>query len=236
VLVEEDVGLGRTGIGDLSGLLALARHVDALPGLRLRGFNFYPGHVKRMDDDGLAQLDALGAQLLQTVEAWRQTGLPLEIVSGGSTPALFHSHRLGSLNEIRPGTYIFNDRNTIECGSCTLDDCAAHMLVTVVSTNRSGGFIVDGGSKTFSSDRLVTGNHTTFGLVREAPEALFLKMNEEHGYIDLPSRSAHFKVGDRLRILPNHICVAVNLHEQVYGVRGETVECVWPVEARGKLQ
>ncbi len=236
VLVEEDVGLGRTGVGDLSSLLSLAKHVDSLPGLRLAGFNFYPGHVKRMDDSGLAQLDALGQLVEDTVVAWKQAGLPLEIVSGGSTPALFHSHRLKALNEIRPGTYIFNDRNTIECGSCTLDDCAAHVLTTVVSTNRTGGLIVDGGSKTFSSDRLVTGGHATFGLVREAPEALFLKMNEEHGYIDLPEEHPGFRVGDRLRILPNHICVAVNLHERVYGVRGDTVEEIWPVEGRGKLQ
>lgn len=236
VLVEEDVGLGRTGIGDITTLVTLARQVGALPGLRLLGFNFYPGHVKRMDEEGLAQLDLLSARLDQTVEAWTRAGLPLEIISGGSTPTLFHSHRLRALTEIRPGTYVFNDRNTIECGSCTLGDCAARIAVTVVSTNRAEGLIVDGGSKTFSSDRLVTGGQTTFGLVREAPEAQFTKMNEEHGYIDLPGANDRFRVGDRLHIVPNHICVAVNLHERVYGYRGDTVERVWEVAGRGKLQ
>lgn len=236
VLVEEDVGLGRTGIHDISALLALAKQVDTMPGLRLAGFNFYPGHVKQMDESGLDLLDALGAKLEETADKWKRAGLPLEIVSGGSTPTLFHSHRLKFLTEIRPGTYVFNDRNTIECGACTLEDCAAHIAVTVVSTSRAGGLIVDGGSKTFSSDRLVTGGYTTFGLLREAPEALFTKMNEEHGYIDLPDAHERFRVGDRLRILPNHICVAVNLHERVYGIRGEAVERIWDVEARGKLQ
>ena len=61
-------------------------------------------------------------------------------------------------------------------------------------------------------------------------------MNEEHGYIDLEGAHERFRVGDRLRILPNHICVAVNLHERIYGVRGEQVERIWDVEARGKLQ
>jgi D-serine deaminase-like pyridoxal phosphate-dependent protein len=61
-------------------------------------------------------------------------------------------------------------------------------------------------------------------------------MNEEHGFIDLAHAEAAFRVGDRVRIIPNHICVAVNLHEKVYGVRGDTVEEVWPVDARGKLQ
>jgi D-serine deaminase-like pyridoxal phosphate-dependent protein len=236
VLVEADVGLGRVGVPDAARLVALAKQVDEMPGLVLKGFNFYPGHVKALDAEGLAKFRALNGVLAETIELWRQAGLALEIVSGGSTPTLFHSHELKGLNEIRPGTYVFNDRNTIECGAVGVADCAAHIHVTVVSTNRAAGLIVDGGSKTFSSDRLVTGGEVTFGLVREAPEARFTKMNEEHGYLDLEGAHERFRVGDRLRILPNHICVAVNLHERIYGVRGERVERVWEVEARGKLQ
>ncbi|MDZ7638682.1 MAG: alanine racemase [Bryobacterales bacterium] len=236
VLVEEDVGLGRVGVPSAANLVDLASAIARLPGLCVKGFNFYPGHVKALDAEGLAKFRALGPMLDETISLWRAAGLPLDVVSGGSTPTLFHSHELPGLNEIRPGTYVFNDRNTIECGAVTVEDCAAHVAVTVVSTNRAEGLIVDGGSKTFSSDRLVTGGEVTFGMVREAPEARFLKMNEEHGYIDLPGARDRFQIGDRLHILPNHICVAVNLHERVYGVRGERVEMVWEVEARGKLQ
>jgi D-serine deaminase-like pyridoxal phosphate-dependent protein len=96
--------------------------------------------------------------------------------------------------------------------------------------------IIDGGSKTFSSDRLANTAEVTFGRLVEAPGARFHKMNEEHGFIDLSHAEAKFSVGDRVRVIPNHICVAVNLHEKVYGVRGDTVEEVWPVDARGKLQ
>jgi D-serine deaminase-like pyridoxal phosphate-dependent protein len=106
----------------------------------------------------------------------------------------------------------------------------------VVSTNRAEGLIVDGGSKTFSSDSIVMDGKPTFGLVREVPDASFVKMNEEHGYLNLPDARKRFRVGDRLHILPNHICVAVNLHERVYGIRGDQVESVWEVEGRGKLQ
>jgi D-serine deaminase-like pyridoxal phosphate-dependent protein len=95
--------------------------------------------------------------------------------------------------------------------------------------------IIDGGSKTFSSDRLNSAE-VTFGQVVEAPGARFHKMNEEHGFIDLAHAEAEFSVGDRVHVIPNHICVAVNLHEKVYGVRGDVVEEVWPVDARGKLQ
>ena len=123
-----------------------------------------------------------------------------EIVSGGSTPLLFRSHDIEGLSEIRPGTYLFNDMNTVGSGGCALEDCAASMLVTVVShtVSYSNGdrMIVDGGSKTFSSDRDSTGG-ATFGRLVDAPEAAFHKMNEEHGFIDLRGASRPFEIGQR---------------------------------------
>jgi D-serine deaminase-like pyridoxal phosphate-dependent protein len=163
-------------------------------------------------------------------------GHSVKIISGGSTPALYHSHRVARLNEIRPGTYIFNDRNTWLSGACGLEDCAASILTTVVSTSVKNQIIIDGGSKTFSSDRPSTGSEATFGYFVEAPDAVFTKMNEEHGYIDISRVKDQFAVGDRLRVIPNHICVAMNLHERVYGIRRDDVECVWEVAGRGKLQ
>jgi D-serine deaminase-like pyridoxal phosphate-dependent protein len=157
-------------------------------------------------------------------------------VSGGSTPTLYHSHRIEGLTEIRPGTYIYNDVNTVLSGGCALEDCAATILAAVVSTARAGHMIIDGGSKTFSSDRPVKSGEVTFGHVVEAPGARFHKMNEEHGFVDLSGAERGFSVGDRVRVIPNHICVAVNLHEQAYGVRGDSVEEIWKVDARGKLQ
>ena len=129
-----------------------------------------------------------------------------------------------------------SDLNTMRSGGCTLGDCAATILATVVSTARPGQMIIDGGSKTFSSDRLANSAEVTFGQVVEAPGARFHKMNEEHGFIDVAHAGVEFSVGDRVHVIPNHICVAVNLHEKVYGVRGDAVEEVWPVDGRGKLQ
>ena len=120
--------------------------------------------------------------------------------------------------------------------NCTLDDCAASIVTTVVSTAKKGQIIIDGGSKTFSSDRSATGTEVSFGLLPEAPEAVFTKMNEEHGYVDVRRVKRDFTIGDRVRVIPNHVCVAVNLHERIYGFRGDKVEQTWKVEARGKLQ
>ncbi|MCP5110433.1 MAG: D-TA family PLP-dependent enzyme, partial [bacterium] len=236
ILAEMDVGLGRVGVQPGDELLELARGLDRLPGLRLEGLAFYPGHIKGMGTDGERALGELGELVSRTVEEFDRAGLCRDIVSGGSTPTLFHSHEVRGLNEIRPGTYIFNDRNTVACGAANIADCAASILVTVVSTARKDGMMIDGGSKTFFSDKLVTGADDLFGQLMNAPGARFFRMNEEHGYVDLSESEAQFRIGDRVRVIPNHICVAVNLHEWVYGIRGETVEQVWKVDARGKLQ
>jgi D-serine deaminase-like pyridoxal phosphate-dependent protein len=235
VLAETDVGLGRVGVSPGEALVALAQCIEKLPNLRLEGVTFYPGQIKDLEETGRAALAQVGALLREILADFRRAGIEVKIVSGGSTPTLFHSHELSGLTEIRPGTYVYNDLNTVISGGCTLEDCAASVLATVVSTARHGQMIVDGGSKTFSSDR--PGNsEVTFGRVTEAPDARFHKMNEEHGYIDITHAGREFAIGDRVHIIPNHVCVAVNLHERMYGIRGDQVEEVWTVDGRGKLQ
>ena len=236
VLAETDVGLGRVGVDPGAALLDLAKGIQRLPQLTFEGVAFYPGHIRAMDEHGKRALSDLAGVVQRISDDFRAAGIPLRIVSGGSTPSLYYSHLVPGMNEIRPGTYVYNDLNTLVCGACGLEDCAASILVTVVSTARPGQMIVDGGSKTFSSDRLIGATEVTFGRVVEAPGCAFVKMNEEHGYIDVHQAEERFSVGDRVHIIPNHICAAVNLHECVYGVRGEQVEQVWRVEGRGKLQ
>lgn len=235
VLAEMDVGLRRVGVPPGEPLVELVRELLKLDGLRWRGIAFYPGHIKTLDEAGRAQLGSLREALWSTVSLLAARGLKPEIVSGGSTPLLWESHTLPELNEIRPGTYVFNDRNTVLSGACTPDDCAATVLVTVVSTGPDR-IIVDGGSKTFSSDRPASSAEVTFGEVVGHPRLRFHRMNEEHGFIGRNGDAAAIRVGDRLRIVPNHICVVMNLHERVYGVRGGEVAAEWRVAARGKLQ
>jgi len=237
VLAETDVGLGRVGVSPGAELLDLARGIKRLASLSFEGIAFYPGHIKDNGAAGREALAALGGLIQYILADFQRAGIQARIVSGGSTPSLYHSHELPGLNEIRPGTYVYNDWNTAASGACTQDECAATLLVTVVSTARPGQIIVDGGSKTFSSDRLTgSGAESTFGHVVEAPEALFHKMNEEHGYVDVSECGRKFEIGERLRIIPNHICVAVNLHERVFGICNGEVEEVWEVAGRGKLQ
>jgi D-serine deaminase-like pyridoxal phosphate-dependent protein len=235
VLAEVDVGLGRIGVRPGDELLALARSIGQMPRLTFDGITFYPGHIKHPGEEAQQQaLRDLGAVVQSMLEDFRRAGIETRVVSGGSTPTLFRSHEIAGLNEVRPGTYVYNDVNTVESGVCAWEDCAVSIVTTVISTARKGHMIVDGGSKTFSSDRI--GSPPTFGRIVEAPECVLHNLNEEHGFVDTRAASREFSVGDRVRVIPIHVCVAVNLHEQVYGVRGEKVETIWKVEGRGKLQ
>jgi D-serine deaminase-like pyridoxal phosphate-dependent protein len=235
VLVEVDAGYGRVGVppGEVRELAAAIR---GLPGIDFHGIAFFPGHILEMGEPALRALCDLRGVITAVLSDLKRAGIPVRIVSGGSSPTLFHSHLVPEMNEIRPGTYIFNDRNTLDCAACGLEDCAASVLTTVVSASRAGRIIVDGGSKTFSSDGPVGRAEVSFGHVVEAPEAVFFRMNEEHGYIDVAAAERSFEVGERLRIIPNHICPAVNLHAQLYGIHGRRVEQVWAVEGRGRIQ
>jgi len=234
VLVEVDAGVHRTGVEPGPAAIELAQAVDKMAGVQLRGFNFYPGHIWLPDGD--APLKQLSTTISSLRSDFEQAGLPCEIVSGGSTPTLFRSHEVEGMTEIRPGTCIYFDRMQVEAGVCTFDDCAASVLTTVVSTPTPNRIILDGGSKTFSSDPVRHTGDPTWGRLVEAPEARFYKMNEEHGYVDVSNVERRFEIGDKIRVIPNHVCVCVNLHEQMHVVRGDEVQHVWPVRGRGKLQ
>jgi len=169
-------------------------------------------------------------------EAFQRMNILIPEVSGGSTPTAYFSTEFRGLTEIRPGMYLFNDRNMVGAEVAALEECALTVLVTVVSTAVRGKAIVDGGSKTFSADRFLAGDGTGHGIVVEDPGACFEAMSEEHGHLNLRAAERTYNPGDRLRIIPNHVCTAINMHERVFGVRGNQVEEVWEVAARGKLQ
>jgi D-serine deaminase-like pyridoxal phosphate-dependent protein len=231
ILVEVDVGLGRMGV-TMEQAPLLVEEIIKLPHIEWQGVAFYPGHVKDPNDE--SAISSLQTTILEIVDRFVALHIPPRIVSGGSTPLLWHSHRFEGMTEIRPGTYIFNDLNTLSAGACGREDCAATVMTTVVSV-QGGRMMIDGGSKTFSSDKLSSGG-PGFGQIVEAPGALFHKMNEEHGYVDISKAERGFSVGDRVRVLPNHICTAVNLQERIFGVRGDEVVETWTVAGRGKLQ
>jgi D-serine deaminase-like pyridoxal phosphate-dependent protein len=236
ILVELDVGFGRCGVGDEKNALRLAQIVSSLPGLDFRGLMFFPGHFGVEPEERSVLRKQVNEFLDRCLETFDGAGLPIAVVSGGSTPSRYESDRFHGVNEVRPGTYIFNDRNTVGVSAASLEDCALSVVVTVVSTSVSGHAAIDGGSKTFSSDRYQAEDGRGFGLIKDDPAAEIERLSEEHGHLNLARSDRRYRVGDRLTIIPNHVCSTVNLHDQIYGVRGDRVETTWQVAGRGKVR
>jgi len=224
VVVECDTGRGRAGVETPAEAVALARDIASRPDLRFEGLLLYA------PEDRLAQTQAF----LDTVRAGLvDHGLSARIVSTGGTPNLKTLGAIRGATEHRAGTVVFNDRMMMACGVATLEDCALHVVATVVSRAGEARGIVDSGSKTLTSD--TGGGLGGFGLIREYPQARIAKFAEEHGFLDLSACAARPVVGEVVRIVPNHVCVVVNMVDRLVAVRNDEIVGEIPVAARGKL-
>jgi D-serine deaminase-like pyridoxal phosphate-dependent protein len=122
----------------------------------------------------------------------------------------------------------------VDAESADFADCALTVLVTVVSRSASQRAIIDAGSKTLSADRLLSGDQRGYGYLLGHPELRVQELSEEHGHLSIPGDSP-IRIGDRLRVVPNHVCPCINLHDRVYVTEGEHVVDEWRVAARGKV-
>lgn len=235
VYVELDLGMHRVGVPTLDEALVLAKAVRDRPPLEFEGIAFYPGHVRERVGEQTAKLESLGASLRSAIETFDREGLRPRVVSGGSTPTLWNTHEITGVTEFRPGTYVYNDRTTAEIGACSWDDCAFTVLATVVSTAVPNQAVIDAGTKALGREpmRGVDGSEG-FGCVQDHRGVVVKAMSEEHGMLDLSKTSWRPQVGERVRIIPNHVCIVVHLNDVIAGVRGDVVETSWPVAARGR--
>jgi D-serine deaminase-like pyridoxal phosphate-dependent protein len=234
VLLKVDVGLGRVGVPP-EHALPLARQIVRLRGLRLRGVFTHAGHayLAPTPKEGARVARSEGEILASVAARLRRAGLPIEEVSVGSTPTAAVAMRARGVTECRPGNYVFHDASQVDLGTCGIGDCALTVLATVVSVPARGRAVVDAGSKTLSSDPLRP-RPGGFGWL-PGHRSRIASLSEEHGVIAV-ARGESFRVGERLRILPNHACVVVNLHDRLLGTSGGRVEAVLPVGARGRVR
>lgn len=232
VYVELDIGMHRVGVAGAEELLKVVRFVADRDSLVYAGIAFYPGHI-RGGATTAEQIAVLERDLSETLRILDRAALTPAVVSGGSTPTVWQSHRIHGLTEIRPGTYVYNDRITALGGACEWNDCALSVLATVVSTAVPGQAVVDAGSKSLGREPSGAAEEG-FGALLDRPEVTVARLSEEHGVLDLRATGWRPRVGERVRIVPNHVCIAVHLHETIYGIRGDAVETAWPVAARGR--
>ena len=234
VYIELDLGMHRVGVSTAAEAVALARRASDAPNLEYAGIAFYPGHVRQDVGGQDAAVRAVASQLSAAVEELAAEGLEPDVVSGGSTPTLWRSHEMGPITEIRPGTYVYNDRTTATIGACALEDCALTVLATVVSTAVPRQAVIDAGVKSLGREPIRGAAGEGFGALLEHPEVLVRNMSEEHGILDLSATSWTPRVGDRVRVVPNHVCVVVHLFDEIIGLRGDRIAERWLVAARGR--
>lgn len=222
VLVEIDTGALRCGVASLKALVALARTIDAAPGLSFEGVMTYPPHGKTAE---------VNAALGDAVAALTASGLPPRRVSNGGSPDYYRAAEVANATEHRPGTYIYSDRTQVALGHGTLADCALTVLATVVSHPVPGRIVLDTGSKALAADTAPVPGH---GHLVEYPDAVVTGLSEEHAVVDVSACRTVPEIGERVRVIPNHVCVVSNLFDTVHLVSGDKVEIV-PVAARGRL-
>lgn len=216
VMVELESDQKRAG-ASVERAITLAQKIEADEHLFFAGLLIYPSmpSMRPLLQEVLARLDG--------------HGIGVDVVSGGGIGAAMHMAEVPEISEIRVGTYVFNDWRTVADGNAGFADCAMMVRCTVVSKPDEGRVIIDGGSKTFSSETL----NDQYGYIVEYPDARLYRLNEEHGYVDVSACDARPNVGDIVHVIPVHACVVTNLHNMVFGHREGVVEKEWPVAARG---
>jgi D-serine deaminase-like pyridoxal phosphate-dependent protein len=222
LLIEFDSGANRQGVQAPEQALDLARSARKHPNIDFNGLMTYPTTSKTAEF------------LDKALPLFRNAGIGIRTISGGGTQPAYVTHKLASIvTEMRAGTYIYNDRMTIEAGTAVQEECALTILATVVSRPAGDRAVIDAGSKTLSSDLLPTNPEGGYGRLPDYPDAILARLSEEHGVLDLSRSARKPEVAERVRVIPNHVCVVTNLHDRIHlHKHDEIVACV-PVYLRG---
>jgi D-serine deaminase-like pyridoxal phosphate-dependent protein len=235
VLVEVDTGLHRLGRAPGQATADLVALVARVPGVRVVGLLTHAGHAYRARSDAelrlLSEREAL--DLVETAALCQRAGIALPEISVGSTPTARSGAFVAGVTEIRPGTYALNDATMMRLGVATEATAAARVLVTVVARPTEERFVVDAGSKCFTNDN--KGAAPDWLVVAGRPQFHLDFLSEEHG-VGHRSGDDDVRIGDRLQVIPSHVCATVNMFDFAYGLRGGQVERELHIAGRGKVR
>jgi D-serine deaminase-like pyridoxal phosphate-dependent protein len=224
VLVECDTGAGRNGVQMPEAAAILAKYLADMKGTAYAGLMTYPKMGAREQARKFFE---------ETVARVSSIGLVTRVVSSGGSPEMWSGEGLELVTEYRAGTYIYYDRMQEGFGACSFDDCALTVLATVVSRPTPQRAIIDAGSKALTSD---IGGLQGYGVVRELDMAPVYSLNEEHGYLDVSNSQSQPRVGELVRVIPNHVCPVSNLFDRVVFIDRDQVLGAIKVDARGLVQ
>lgn len=222
VLVECDTGAARCGVQSPNEAVGLAIAINQSPGLEFEGFLTYPAVGGQQD-----VVDFMSS----AKSAVESRGIACPTISSGGSPDMWQADTDGIITEYRIGTYVYNDRSLVARGTCELNDCSGTVLATVVSTPTNGRAVIDAGSKALTSDLLGLDGH---GYVIDHPDVSIVGLSEEHGVLSVGDGS-NLSVGDRLRIIPNHVCVVANMFDQAWLEQENGKVIPLNTDARGRV-
>lgn len=224
VLVEVDIGMKRCGVEPGEPALALARHIQASPGLRFMGLQGYDGHLQLLPDPEDRRRQCLESleKLVGTRRLIERAGIHVEVVTGAGTGTWEFVSSFEGVTEIQPGSFVLMD-----CAYHTVRPefgCALSIWSTVIS-RRPGWYVLDAGSKAISRD---------FGtpIIKDRSADKVLKLSEEHTKVEL--HDGELQIGAHVEVIPAHCCATMNLHRNCVAVRRGRVEAFWPIEASGR--
>lgn len=239
VLMEIEVGENRSGIITDEQLRKLANYIKSKKKVVLKGVFSHEGHCYKAKDaeDCINRAIFSQTRTLRAADIIRDLGIEIDTISIGATPSLLHAGIIAGITEIRPGTYIFMD---VGQGSAIQDfsRCAAVVLTTVISKPTAERVVLDAGAKCLTSQNRSEGICATqgYGLVKGCDNVRLSGVFDEHGLIYNKEFSNIVQIGDKIEVIPNHICPTCNLYEKAYLVsKGEMLKTI-PVLCRGKSQ
>jgi D-serine deaminase-like pyridoxal phosphate-dependent protein len=235
VYVEVDTGLGRCGHKPGKETIDVVKQMQQLSGIRIIGVMTHEGQSwLATEPEGRERIiRETSSALADTAEHLRALGFPCTEVSIGATPTAFHAGAAIGATEMRPGTYVFNDANVLAHGFIGVEECAVTVLATVVGHPAKDRVILDVGSKTLSQDGAI--DNDLKGIIINQPTWQLTKLTEEHAIVHVPDNT-NVVIGERVRIIPNHVCVVTNLVDQFVTVRGDEIVGTLKVEARGRTK
>jgi D-serine deaminase-like pyridoxal phosphate-dependent protein len=235
VVVEFDVGQGRTGVPSLEGVVALARRISEASHLRFSGIQAYYGHLQHIAGfaDRKAACNAQIQRVRPLLAKLEAEGLAPGIVTGGGTGTFDIDPTGGVYTEVQPGSYPFMDREYLDidmtAGRSSPFVPALFVQASVISANRDGFAVVNAGYKSFATEG---------GVARVASPHLagasYKLMGDEHGGVDYDPKGGILKLGDTVEFLSPHCDPTINLYDRYHCVRGDTLVDIWPVDARGR--
>lgn len=238
VLVEVDTGHHRLGRPPGEPTASLAAEIAALPGVEVIGLLTHAGHAYQAGSS--EELDAIsdreGADLAETARLCARRGVAIRELSVGSTPTARRVAGIAGVTEIRPGTYVFNDVQQMRLGTATEETCAARVLATVVARPWQDRFVIDAGSKCLSSDGEDGPTFPGRGVIAGRPDLRLDFLTEEHGIGHIEPGGEDVRIGDRLEVIPLHVCSCVNMFDEAQRIRDGAADGTFPIEGRGKFR